>query len=209
MATKDAIADGWAASSALDLARSWSREGRRVMLVDGGLEFPSLHTAAGIRNREGVTDATFHGSSIARVSRVIEEGALYLVTAGAPLADPTEVPRSPRWHRILGGMTEAGATVVLFLRDGDRATPAFLGAASDIVVLAAPDDEGPSAVRDLEAIVRAVTGRSELPSEPLEAPQAPLTAAASGGEGPGWMVWLLVLAAVAAAAVGLVIVSGS
>jgi hypothetical protein len=176
------------------------------MLIDGGLEFPSLHTAAGLRNREGVTDATFHGSSVARVARVIKEGSLYLITAGGAVADPTEVPRSPRWHRLLAGMTEAGATVVLFVRDGNRVTPAFLGAASDIVVLAVPGDEGPEAARDLEAMVRAVTGRSGRPGQPLAVPTAPLAASVGEGEGPGWMVWLIVLAAVAAAAVGLVMI---
>lgn len=208
LATRNAIAQGWAASSAMDLARGWSQEGRRVMLVDGGLDFPSLHTVAGLRNREGVTDATFHGASIARVSRPIQEGALYLVTAGAPVGDPAEVPRSPRWHRLLAGMTQAGATVALFVRDGDPATTAFLGAASDIVVLAAPEDDPPEAARDLEAIVRSVTGRSGSLSQPLAAPQMPLVATVGESDGPGWMVWLIVLAAVAAAAAGLVMMSG-
>lgn len=47
---------------------------------------------------------------------------------------------------------------MLFLRDGEEGTPAFLGSASDIVVLAATGEAAPAAVRDLEPLVRAVAG---------------------------------------------------
>lgn len=160
VASERASSGGWAATAALELARSWSREGRRVILVDGALQHPTLHTAAGVANREGLSDATLHGASVGRVSVPVDGGAFFLIPAGSVVADAQSVARSDRWHRLSSGMTEAGVLVALFLQDGEEGTPAFLGAASDIVVLAETGEAPPAAVRDLEPLVRAVTGPS-------------------------------------------------
>jgi hypothetical protein len=68
------------------------------------------------------------------------------------------VPSSRRWGRLLDGFKEAGVKLVLFVRDGDSGCAAFLGSASDIVVLAPRGEKAPAVVRDLEGLVRAVTG---------------------------------------------------
>lgn len=158
VATEQAVSDGWAAAVALDLVRAWSAGGQRIVLVDGGLEQPSLHVPAGLNNREGLSDATLHGSSVEHVSHSIDGGQFFLVTAGTPVADSTTVARSSRWYRLMAGMVEAGATLALYVRDGDACTPPFLGSASDIVILSGRDEGLPAAVRDLEPLVRAITG---------------------------------------------------
>lgn len=164
VASEQAVVEGWAASSALALARSWSQTGSRVMLVDGVLHEPSLHHEAGVPNVEGLTDATLYGASVGRVARPLDDGNLFLISAGTPVADTQSVIRNPRWHRLTGAMTEAGVLMALLTRDGEAATCGFLGSASDIVVLAAPGDVVPSSVQDLEPLVHAVTGpESGLP----------------------------------------------
>lgn len=199
VATERAAKAGSAPKAALELARSWSRQGQRVMLVDGALQHPSLHEAARVPNREGLTDAALHGASVARVSRAIEDGSLFLVTAGTPVADTNSVVRSPRWHRLATAITDAGATLMLYLRDGDAGAAAFLGSASEIVVLAEPDHAAPLAVRDLEPMVRAVTGlESDVTARP--APRRTKVARSPDSSGGGGRMAVFVIVAVLVAA---------
>jgi Mrp family chromosome partitioning ATPase len=50
VASEASVASGWAEHAALTLAKVWTDAGRKVMLVDGSLHRPSLHTASGIVN---------------------------------------------------------------------------------------------------------------------------------------------------------------
>jgi hypothetical protein len=111
-----------------------------------------------VENTEGLSDATLFGVSIGRVARPLDGGSFFLITAGTAVADANSVPGSPRWGKLVDGFLEAGVKLLLFLRDGDSGCAAFLGSASDIVVLADRDERPPAAVRDLEGMVRAVTG---------------------------------------------------
>lgn len=209
VASEAAASAGWAAEAALDLARSWSTAGRRVILIDGALQAPSLHEAAGMPNREGLSDAALHGASIGRISQPVADGEFFLITAGTPVADPASVVRSGRWHRLAEGITSAGAILMLYLRDGYTGTPAFLGSASDIVVLSAPGDRAPSSVTDLAPMVRAVTGvRSSRDAVAAPSasgrPAAPETGArpARSEVGMGRLFMLLIVALVVAAGLG-------
>lgn len=127
-------------------------------MADGALHYPSLHTQADVENTEGLSDAALFGLSIGRIARPIDDGSFFLITAGTAVADANSVPGSQRWGRLLEGFLEAGVKLVLFVRDGDSGCAAFLGSASDIVVLSRRDEKSPAAVRDLEGLVRAVTG---------------------------------------------------
>ena len=201
VASERAVAEGWAPGAAHRLASRWASQGHRIILADGGLDTPSLHLAAEIPNREGLVDAALYGASVGRVSRDMD--GYFLITAGAPIANPMSVVRDARWHRLTSGMADAGVTLVVYLRDGEPCTPAFLGSASDIVVLGA-DGETPAAIRDLEPLVRAVTG----PGAPAAAPTAADVATMALLDGPqekgggGRMVMFIVLAIAVAAALG-------
>lgn len=229
VASEAAASDGWAPSAVLDLARSWSAAGRRVILIDGALQAPSLHEAAGITNREGLTDAALYGASIGRISRPVPDGDFFLVTTGTPVADPSSVVRSGRWHRLAEGITQAGAILMLYLRDGYTGTPAFLGSASDIVVLSSPGDRAPSSVTDLAPMVRAVTGvqtsrdaatapsasrgpaasvaprASAAPAAPRQ--PAPGARPAAANVGMGRLLLLLIVALLVAAGLGFLLTS--
>jgi hypothetical protein len=158
VASEGAVEGGWAASATLDIARSWSHTGAKVVVADAALHYPTLHTQARIENGEGLSDAALFGLSVGRVARPVDDGAFFLITAGTAVANANSVPSSARWSRLLEGFVEAGVKLLLFVRDGDSGCAAFLGSASDIVVLSAKGEKAPAAVRDLEGLVRAVTG---------------------------------------------------
>jgi len=159
VASEGAVDGGWAGSATLDLARSWSAAGEKIIVADGALHYPTLHAQVDVENTEGLSDAALFGVSIGRIARPIDGGSFYLITAGTAVADANAVPGSQRWGRLLDGFLEAGVKLILFVRDGDSGCAAFLGSASDIVVLSGRDEKAPAAVRDLEGLVRAVTGR--------------------------------------------------
>lgn len=163
VASERAVSRGWAPEAVVDLVRRWADSGQRVVLVDGGLNYPSLHTVVGIANREGLSDATLHGASVEHVSRSVDGGAFYMITAGSPVADPHSVVRSSRWYRFCSGFGEAGVTLALYVRDGDRGASAFLGSVSDIIVLAEQGEPPPNSVQEIEPLVRAVAGPSGTP----------------------------------------------
>jgi hypothetical protein len=158
VASEGAVEGGWAGNAALDLARTWSGEGAKVMVVDGALHYPTLHLCAETDNVEGLSDAALFGLSVGRIARPVDGGAFFLITAGTAVADANSVAGSPRWGTLLGGFLEAGVKLLLFVRDGDSGCAAFLGSASDIIVLANQHEKAPAAVRDLEGMVRAVVG---------------------------------------------------
>ena len=125
--------EDWAPRAAHRLAAQWVSKGHRVILADGGLDQPSLHNVAGIPNREGIVDVALYGASLARVSQLF--GGYVLITAGTVVADPTAVARARRWHRVAAGVPEAGATLLIYLRDEEPWAPAFLDSVDEIVFL--------------------------------------------------------------------------
>ena len=192
VASERAVSSGWAGPAVLDLARRWSKAGDRIVLVDGALHYPTLHTIANVENTEGLTDAALFGASVRRVARPVDGGAFFLVTAGTAIANANSVPGSPRWERLLEGFQEAGVRLVLFVRDGDSGCAAFLGSASDIVVLSDRGERAPAAIRDREERVRVVAGpgtvmragpagETAIPAATEAAPPTAWTAASDEG----------------------------
>jgi len=208
VASEKAVTAGWAGPAALDLARKWSAGGEKVVLADGALHYPTLHALAEIENTEGLSDAALFGASVRRVARPVDGGAFFMITAGTAVANANTVPSSPRWVHLLDGFKEAGVKLVLFVRDGDSGCAAFLGSASDIVVLADRGERAPAAVRDLESLVRAVAGPSTVMRAGAArrgpgavgseaAPPTEWTAASDQGRGRVRMLGLAALALIA------------
>jgi hypothetical protein len=115
----------------------------------------------------------------------VDEGAFFLITAGTAVANANSVPGSPRWGRLLDGFREAGVKLLLFVRDGDSGCAAFLGSASDIVLLSDRGEKVPAAIRGLEGLVRVVAG----PSSVMRSGGARATVAAAASEAAppaGW-----------------------
>jgi hypothetical protein len=194
VASEKAVASGWAGAAALDLARAWSRGGEKVVLADGALHYPTLHTLTEVENSEGLSDAALFGASVGHVARPVDGGAFFLITAGTAVADANTVPGSPRWGRLLDGFREAGVKLLLFVRDGDSGCAAFLKSVSDIVVLADHGERAPAAIRDLEAMVRVVAGPSTVVAAGGSGAAPPIEWTASSDEGRRRVVMLGVAA---------------
>lgn len=143
---------------AVDLVEAWARQGKRVVLMDGVYEYPMLHRSVGLDNTEGVTDAVSFGASISHVARPVPERSFFFVSAGSPAGSPEAVPASPRWQRIQDGFRDAGAVLVLFLRDGCAAASHGVRGCDDLVVLVGEGDELPSGAVGTSDKVRAVMG---------------------------------------------------
>jgi hypothetical protein len=199
VASEGAVGSAWAEHAALTLAKRWSDAGEKVVLVDGSLQHPSLHTAAGVENGEGLSDAALFGASVGRVAKPVEDGAFFLISAGTAVADTNAVVRSGRWDTLARGFVEAGVTLAVFLRDGESGAAAFLGSASEIVVLSGQFDPPPGVVRDLEPMVRLVTGAGKRAPRSASGDNAPLSTAAlkeTAREGRSRMLVLILLAVV-------------
>ncbi len=204
VASEKAVASGWAGAAVLDLARAWSRGGGKVVVADGALHYPTLHVLAQVENTEGLSDAALYGASVRRVARPVDGGSFFLITAGTAVADANTVPGSPRWGRLLEGFQEAGVKLLLFVRDGDSGCAAFLGSASDIVVLCDRDELAPAAIRDLEGLVRVVAGPSTVMAVGGPDVRPPVEWTASSDDGRQ-RVMLLGLAAVVVVALLVVV----
>lgn len=158
VASKGAVQLGWAGKVALEIARAWSGSGEKVVLADGALHYPTLHTEAQTENVEGLSDAALFGLSVRRVARPVDGGAFFLIPAGTAVADANAVAGSARWKAWLGGFVEAGVTLILFVRDGESGAAAFMGSASDVIVLSNRNEKAPTVVRGSVGKVRSVTG---------------------------------------------------
>jgi hypothetical protein len=155
-ATPLARAGGWAGRAAVSIATAWAREGRRIFLMDLGLESPSLHEILELPNEEGVSDAFLYGASVQRIARPALDGEIFFASAGAATADPEEVLRHPRWHDLAGGFSETDATLLLFLPTESPGADSILKLGTDIIFLAV-QGESPDALLGAASVKLAVT----------------------------------------------------
>lgn len=171
VATDAAVVGGWAAEASLDLARGWSEAGARVVLVDGGLEEPSLHLVLGGLPGEGLADALRWGASMKRVAHRPEGSSFFAIAAGTPVADGPAVLEEAGWPALCAGFREAGVTLAVLVAARDACLGPVLRQAGAVVVLATPDEALPVALRMCKAPVVAVVGRdAPRPPDPGESP---------------------------------------
>ncbi|MDP2957995.1 MAG: SPOR domain-containing protein [Longimicrobiales bacterium] len=162
VATGGAIAGGWAGSVAVETADGWSAAGVRLVLADGCLDAPSLHTALGVPLGEGLVDALRWGTSVGRVARRPEGRGFFLISAGTPIADGPAVLEGARWPALCAGFREAGVTLAVLVPVDDPGREAILREATGVVLLAAPGEAAEQALAGVDLPVLAVIGK-ELP----------------------------------------------
>lgn len=172
----------WAERSAVALATTWARQGRRILLADLSLARPGLHRVLGVDNTEGVTDTFLFGSSIQRVARPVQERGFLFVPAGTATARPEAVTGSPRWASVVDGCARAQATLVAFLPSDLSGGDALRERATDVLLLTGASASVPPALQaGLETRLRAVLippGHAPVvelapPFEPSAAADAP------------------------------------
>lgn len=189
-ATSFACTDGWASRAVVSLARAWAEEGRRIFLMDLGLESPSVHKVLDLPNGEGVSDAFLYGASVQHIAQSAMGGAFFFASAGTLSADPEEVLTHSRWNDLASGFSEADATLILFIPTQVPGADRILSLATDLVFLAGQGESleanlGPAAVKTV-----AVLGPMGEPPEPgfggaFEEPPSPVAEVVEVDEGIG------------------------
>lgn len=164
VASEGAFTAGWAGEVAVDLAKGWSASGARVVLADGGLTHPQLHTTLSLPLGEGLVDALRWGASVKRVAHRPDGTAFYAVTAGTAVADAAAVFEDPRWPALCAGFREAGVTLVVLVPSHDPARDGVLAQADHAVVLSGPGEDAADVLGSWEGDVLAVTGREDTAS---------------------------------------------
>ncbi len=128
----------WGAEVTLGLAEALSASGRDVLVLDLDLDTPRLHQAAGVENREGVSDAMLYGISIRKIAQPIRKGEFLLVSAGTVVGDSRRVLESDEWIAMLGGVREAGAVALLHMPADAQGAASILERADAVVLVGPP-----------------------------------------------------------------------
>lgn len=80
----------------MNLATALSEQGKRsVLVIEGDLYHPSLTQRLGLANREGLAECLESGRNPLSLLRKIEPLGWYLLSAGVPRSNPTELLQSP------------------------------------------------------------------------------------------------------------------
>jgi hypothetical protein len=143
----------WPALVALRVAELWGGDGDPAMLIDLGLEAPTLHAALAEPPGEGISDVFLFSASLRRVSRMVREGAVRLVQAGTVAGDPARLRSHRAWSKLLGREIARGTNVVLHVPLGVGGSEDIVALADTLVLMGAPGDLEPGFVRDFPGTV--------------------------------------------------------
>lgn len=163
----------WAANAAWSVARAAAQRGRRVALVDLGIDHPELHTAVGLPLGAGIVDAFQSGDELTAVAREVD--GVFFLAAGSPTAAPDFVLAHPRWNKLHAGFRAEDALLLVYV---PSASLSRLGASPDGVIVLAPEGvslESPASSGLLAAQAQGVTLLGVVRDRwtPIAAPQLP------------------------------------
>jgi len=136
----------WAAKAAWDIARIAARGGRRVALVDLGVEEPALHLTVGLSPSDGIVDAFEYGVSLAKAAHEVD--GVFFIAAGSYTASAAELYAQPRWRKLQAGFRSEGALLLLFISAQGLGR---LSAVADGVIALAPEGLDPTAGAEIAA----------------------------------------------------------
>ena len=129
----------WAAKAAWDIARIAARGGRRVALVDLGVEEPSLHQTVGLTPSDGIVDAFEYGVSLAKAAHEVD--GVFFIGAGSYTASAGDLYAHARWRKLQAGFRSEGALLLLFV---SAAGLGKLSAVADGAIVLAPEGLDPA-----------------------------------------------------------------
>jgi hypothetical protein len=135
--------DLWGERAAVALAREWAARGRKVVLVDGDVETPSLHELLRVPNLEGLADAILYGASLERVEITPPGESFRFVASGTVVADPAGLRGSHRWVTFLDQLRSRGEVALLFLPTGGSGSSLLAGQGDRILRMARPGSPPP------------------------------------------------------------------
>ncbi len=135
----------WAAKAAWDIARIAARGGRRVALVDLGIEEPALHQTVGLSPSDGIVDAFEYGVSLAKAAHEVD--GVFFIAAGSYTASASDLYAHPRWRKLQAGFRSEGALLLLFLSATGLGK---LAAVADGAIVLAPEGLDPASTVGVE-----------------------------------------------------------
>jgi len=143
----------WAAKAAWDIARIAARGGRRVALVDLGIEEPSLHQTVGLTPSDGIVDAFEYGVSLAKAAHEVD--GVFFIAAGSYTASAGDLYAHARWRKLQAGFRSEGALLLLFLSATGLSK---LSAVADGAIVLAPEGLDPASAVGVELAAVAERG---------------------------------------------------
>ena len=114
-------------TAAACLAVNFAQLGMRVLLIDGDLRNPSMHTVLGVENNAGLTNYLAGANEAADLVKPSGTEGLTLLTSGPRPPNPAELLASPRFASLL---TTAAETYDVVIVDG----PPIMGLADAPII---------------------------------------------------------------------------
>jgi capsular exopolysaccharide synthesis family protein len=167
------VGDG-KSTCAWNLAVSFAREGKRVLLIDGDLRRPSLHRRIGDANETGLTSVLLGEQTLADAVKPTAVPGLSLLPSGPSTPDPARLVESLRLRQLLLDVEETCDVAVVD-------TPPLLAVNDALVIARAVDglvlivESGKTSRREL-AEARARLDRAEVAPLGLVLNKVPLEA---------------------------------
>lgn len=88
-------------TTAVNLAISYSQQGKKVLLIDANLRKPKLQQAFNIKEKEGLTDILIEGIPLEKAVVQTQIGQLDVISSGPIPLNPTEIIGSNTMSRFL------------------------------------------------------------------------------------------------------------
>ena len=92
--------------SAINLAVAFAQIGKKVLVVDGNLRDPRVHTALGENRSPGLTDLVENGAALASVILYNKERDIEVLPAGSECDDPTRIFQSGACSGLLHSLKD-------------------------------------------------------------------------------------------------------
>ena len=99
--------------SAANIAISFAREGKKILIIDTDLRRPQLHGLFGKENSIGITTILVEGSKVADAVKNTNIEGLSLITSGPVPPDPGSVLESQRIRQLIKDLTQQYDVVIL------------------------------------------------------------------------------------------------
>jgi hypothetical protein len=166
--TPDFMSGPEAMRLAISVGRSWAASGILVVLVDGCLEEPKLHTPVNLPNDGGLAQVLFLGMPLQEMVQPGGRRRFHLLTTGAGAA--YRVPRiePEHWAQLTKTIHDEAVTFALMAPLDSDLGQRTLAECTDIVILANSDQEVEDLLPPGEERVREVIGPAWRESQSQE-----------------------------------------
>jgi capsular exopolysaccharide synthesis family protein len=100
-------------SIAVAMARTLALGGRRVVVIDADLRYPSVHRVLGLRPKPGLADLLAGSLEIDRVLQQDTASGAFCLAAGVAVASPADLLQSAKTAEVLGQLSTRFEAVII------------------------------------------------------------------------------------------------